>query len=59
MFLGEFIHKLDSKNRIMMPSEFRDELGNEFYVTKGPERSLVLYTIEEFEKRAKKYEELS
>ena len=43
MFLGEFIHKLDSKNRIMMPSEFRDDLGNEFYVTKGPERSLVSF----------------
>ena len=59
MFLGEFIHKLDSKNRIMMPSEFRDDLGSEFYVTKGPEHSLVLYTIDEFEKRAKKFEDLS
>lgn len=59
MFLGEFIHKVDSKNRIMMPSDFRDDLGDEFYITKGPENSLVIYTIEEFQNRAKKYEELS
>lgn len=59
MFLGEFIHKLDSKNRIMVPSDFRDDLGDEFYITKGPENSLVIYTIEEFQNRARKYEELS
>lgn len=59
MFLGEFIHKIDSKNRIMMPSDFRESLGEEFYITKGPEKSLVLYTNEEFEKKAKRYEEMS
>lgn len=59
MFLGEFIHKVDSKNRIMIPSDFRIDLGDEFYITKGAEHSLVIYTIEEFNKRAKIYEELS
>lgn len=59
MFLGEFTHKIDSKNRIMIPSDFRDELGEEFYITKGPEKSLVLYTSEEFENRARKFEDLS
>lgn len=59
MFLGEFVHKIDSKNRIMIPSDFRDNLSDEFYITKGPEKSLVIYTIEEFQKKAKKYDELS
>lgn len=59
MFLGEFSHKIDSKNRIMIPSDFREELGDEFYITKGPEKSLVLYTSEEFENRAKRFEEMS
>ncbi|MDD7464566.1 MAG: division/cell wall cluster transcriptional repressor MraZ [Anaerococcus sp.] len=59
MFLGEFSHKIDSKNRIMIPSDFREELGDEFYITKGPEKSLVLYTSQEFENRAKRFEELS
>ena len=52
MFLGEFLHKVDSKNRIMIPSEFRDDLGEFFYISKGPESSLILYTQEEFEKKA-------
>lgn len=59
MFLGEFSHKIDSKNRMMIPSDFREELGDEFYITKGPEKSLVLYTSEEFKNRAKRFEELS
>lgn len=52
MFLGEYFHKIDSKNRIMMPSDFRKSLDGEFYLTKGPENSLLLYTQEEFEKRS-------
>lgn len=57
MFLGEFTHKLDSKNRIMMPSEFRDSLTNDFYITKGPENSLVIYTEEEFVKQSQRLDE--
>ena len=52
MFLGEFTHKLDSKNRIMMPSEFREELIDEIFITKGPESSLIVYTKEEFERQS-------
>ncbi|WP_276882166.1 division/cell wall cluster transcriptional repressor MraZ [Anaerococcus tetradius] len=54
MFLGEFIHKLDVKNRIMMPSEFRDELTDVFYITKGPEKSLLIYTEDEFIKQSQR-----
>lgn len=58
MFLGEFTHKMDNKNRIMMPSEFRDILSEEFYITKGPENSLVIYTKEEFEKQSQRLDNL-
>ena len=58
MFLGEFTHKLDSKNRIMMPSEFRYDLSEEFYITKGPENSLVIYTKDEFERQSLRLDEL-
>lgn len=58
MFLGEFTHKLDNKNRIMMPSEIRDILSEEFYITKGPEKSLVIYTKEEFEKQSQRLDNL-
>ena len=50
MFLGEFTHKVDSKNRIMMPSEFRENL-------KGAENSLIIYTEEEFVKQSQKLDE--
>lgn len=58
MFLGEFTHKLDSKNRIMIPSEFREDLSNNFYITKGPEKSLVIYTEEEFIKQSERLDML-
>ena len=57
MFLGEYTHKLDSKNRIMIPSDFRDYLGDSFYITKGPENSLLIYTEEEFIKQSQKLDE--
>ncbi len=57
MFLGEFTHKVDSKNRIMMPSEFREDLKEDFYITKGPENSLIIYTEEEFAKQSQKLDE--
>lgn len=58
MFLGEFTHKLDSKNRIMIPSEFRDDLTEEFFITKGPENSLVIYTKDEFDKQSERLDNL-
>ncbi len=58
MFLGEFTHKIDSKNRIMMPSEFREDLSAEFFITKGPENSLVIYTDEEFQKQSERLDNL-
>ena len=57
MFLGEFTHKVDSKNCIMMPSEFRENLKGDFYITKGPENSLIIYTEEEFAKQSQKLDE--
>ena len=35
-----------------MPSEFREELIDEIFITKGPESSLIVYTKEEFERQS-------
>ena len=59
MFLGEFTHKLDSKNRIMMPSEFREELIDGIFITKGPESSLIIYTKDEFDIQSQRLNDLS
>ena len=39
MFMGEYNHSVDAKGRLIVPSKFREQLGNEFVVTKGLERS--------------------
>ena len=35
MFMGEYNHTVDAKGRLIIPSRFREELKNEFIVTKG------------------------
>ncbi|SHJ61139.1 MraZ protein [Clostridium cavendishii DSM 21758] len=48
MFIGEYQHGLDSKNRIIIPSKFRDEIGDKFVITKGLDGCLYVYTINEW-----------
>ena len=47
MFIGEYEHSLDAKNRIMIPSKFRSKLGERFILTKGLDHCLFIYTMEE------------
>ena len=48
MFIGEYQHAMDNKNRIIVPSKFRDELGDTFVLTKGLDGCLYIYTINEW-----------
>ncbi|AGK97738.1 MAG: division/cell wall cluster transcriptional repressor MraZ [Clostridium sp.] len=48
MFIGEYQHAIDSKNRIIIPSKFREELGDAFILTKGLDGCLYAYTMEEW-----------
>lgn len=48
MFMGEFHHNIDDKSRIVLPSKFRDELGDCFVVTRGLEGCLFVYSKEEW-----------
>jgi MraZ protein len=50
MFLGEYKHTVDEKGRMKMPSKFREELGGRFVVTRGHEKCIYIYTLEEWEK---------
>lgn len=45
MFVGEYYHSLDEKGRIIVPNNFRQILGDSFYITRGFERCLNIYTI--------------
>ncbi|CDI49769.1 division/cell wall cluster transcriptional repressor MraZ [Clostridium tetani] len=48
MFIGEYNHGVDSKNRIIIPSKFREELGESFILTKGLDNCLYIYPMEEW-----------
>ena len=48
MFIGEYQHSLDSKNRIIVPSKLRDELGTKFVITKGLDGCLFAFSQEEW-----------
>jgi MraZ protein len=49
MFMGEYTHSIDSKGRLIMPSKFREALGDEFVVTKGLDGCLFVYPNEEWQ----------
>jgi MraZ protein len=49
MFIGEYQHTIDPKGRIIMPSRFREGLGERFVLTKGLDECLFVYSAEEWE----------
>lgn len=48
MFIGEYQHTIDSKGRMIIPSKFREGLGDNFVVTKGLDNCLFAYSLEEW-----------
>ena len=50
MFLGTSDHSLDSKGRVILPSKFREELGESFYITKGFEKCVQVMSVDEFDR---------
>ena len=58
MFMGEFHHNIDEKGRLIIPSKFRNELGSKFIVTRGIEKCLFIYSLEEWNKIVSKLKEL-
>lgn len=58
MFMGEFHHNIDDKARLVMPSKFREELGENFIVTRGLEGCLFIYSKEEWTNIVSKLKQL-
>ena len=50
MFMGEYNHTIDAKGRLIVPSKFREQLGDEFVVTKGLDGCLFVYDNTEWKK---------
>ena len=49
MFMGEYNHTIDAKGRLIIPSKFRELLGEEFVLTKGLDGCLSIYPMDEWE----------
>ncbi|MEK7630902.1 MAG: division/cell wall cluster transcriptional repressor MraZ [Patescibacteria group bacterium] len=58
MFLGEYVHTIDQKRRLSIPTRLRKELGKEAVVTKGPDHCLFLFPIKTWEAMAEKLSHL-
>lgn len=50
MLMGEYLHNLDEKKRLIIPSKFRYELGETVVITRGLENCLFVYSKEDFQK---------
>lgn len=58
MFIGEYSHSIDEKNRLAIPSKFRAELKNGAVVTRGLDNCLFLYTKKAWNELAEKLSKL-
>ena len=55
MFIGEHKQKMDTKGRVVVPSKFRDELGNHVVVTKGlDDDCLYAFSVDSWEQVTEK-----
>ncbi len=46
MLIGEYVHTLDPKKRLSLPSRWRSELGKSIVVTRGLDNCLFVYPIQ-------------
>lgn len=58
MFTGEFHYKVDAKGRISVPKDFRHSSDGKYYVTYGPDSSLLVYDERGFMRRREALEKL-
>ena len=58
MLIGEYHHNIDEKGRLIIPSKFREEIGESFIVTKGLDGCLFVYSLPEWEKIVNKLKKL-
>lgn len=56
--MGEYHHNLDEKGRIIIPSKFREEIGNKIVITRGLDECLFAYSMEEWNEIVKKLKTL-
>lgn len=58
MFMGEYQHSVDVKGRLIIPSKFRESLGETFVITRGLDNCIFGYPMDEWRKLEEKLKEL-
>ncbi|MFA6252839.1 MAG: division/cell wall cluster transcriptional repressor MraZ [Patescibacteria group bacterium] len=58
MFIGEYKYNLDDKNRLAIPSKFRNLFPDGAVITKGLDNCLFIYTAKEWQKLVDKLSNL-
>ena len=58
MLIGEYLHTLDGKKRISLPSKFRKEVGRKVVITRGLDACLFMFSQKAWEKIAEKVSNL-
>jgi len=48
MYTGEYNHTIDNKGRMIIPSKYREALGERFMVTRGTEHNLTIYDMDQW-----------
>ena len=58
MFMGEYQHTVDAKGRLIIPAKFRNDLDGGFVVTRGLDKCLFAYTMDEWKRLEEKLKAL-
>ncbi len=59
MLMGEYLHTMDEKGRVNIPARLREELGDNFVVTRGLDNCLFIYPHKEWAALETKLKSLS
>lgn len=63
MFYGEYEHSLDNKGRVIIPAKFREIFKEnyieKFFITRGLDQCLFVFTEETWRQQEKKFRDLS
>jgi MraZ protein len=59
MFLGEYRHSIDNKDRLTVPARYRDLLDDGAYILRGFDRNLMVLTTKAFESISHRLDQMS
>ena len=62
MFYGQYEHALDAKDRVIIPSKFREifkeHFTEKFFITRGLDRCLFVFTEEDWTSQERRFSEM-